>query len=163
MLDDRRYDYTTSASNVFVVSPSERFRPDGIEAALHYDMTQYEIPESEVEFDVMDMDSAPAKDSKSMGMSKSKVADATSVADVIAAVKKNQPGRIMSHGNIGDIGIAVDPVSNGSFRVSVANRGDSVTRGLKKAAESLGMQVDKDPDADDFMSTTVLFVPKDQA
>lgn len=103
------------------------------------------------------------KGSKSMDMSKSKVADATSVADVIAAVKKNQPGRIMSHGNIGGIGITVDPASNGSFRVSIANRGDSVTRGLKKAAESLGMQVDKDPDADDFMSTTVLFVPKDQA
>lgn len=163
MLDDRRYDYTTSASNVFVVTPSERFRPDGIESSLHYDMTQYGIPESEVEFEVMDMDSAPAKGSKSMGMSKSKVADATSVADVIAAVKKNQPGRIMSHGNIGGIGITVDPASNGSFRVSIANRGDSVTRGLKKAAESLGMQVDKDPDADDFMSTTVLFVPKDQA
>lgn len=61
MLDDRRYDYTTSASNVFVVTPSERFRPDGIEANLHYDMTQYGIPESEVEFEVMDMDSAPAK------------------------------------------------------------------------------------------------------
>lgn len=163
MLDDRRYDYTASASNVFVVSPSERFRPDGIEASLHYDMTQYGIPESEVEFEVMDMDSAPAKGSKSMGMSKSKVADATSVADVIAAVKKNQSGRIMSHGNIGGIGITVDPVSHGSFRVSIANRGNSVTQGLKKAAESLGMQVDKDPDADDFMSTTVLFVPKDQA
>lgn len=109
------------------------------------------------------MDSAPAKSSKSMGMPKSKVADATSVADVIAAVKKNQPGRVMSHGSIGDIGITVDPASNGSFRVSIANRGNSVTEGLKKAAESLGMQVDKDPDADDFMSTTVLFVPKDQA
>lgn len=163
MLDDRRYDYTTSASNVFVVTPSERFRPDGIEANLHYDMTQYGIPESEVEFEVMNMDSAPSKGSKSMGMSESKVADATSVADVIAAVKKNQPGRIMSHGNIGGVGITVDPASNGSFRVSIANRGNSVAEGLKKAAESLGMQVDKDPDADDFMSTTVLFVPKDQA
>lgn len=75
MLDDRRYDYTTSASNVFVISPSERFRPDGIEANLHYDMTQYGIPESEVEFEVMD--SASVKGSKSMGMSKSKVADSS--------------------------------------------------------------------------------------
>ena len=83
---------------------------------------------------------------------------------VFQAVSKFQPGSLMSHGNIGSPSRTVEELEDGSFRVTIMNRGNSVQEGLKQAAASLGMEVRKDPEADDFMSTTVIFAPvQDQA
>lgn len=78
---------------------------------------------------------------------------------VFQAVSKFQPGSLMTHGNIGSPSRTVEELEDGSFRVMIMNRGNSVQEGLKQAAASLGMEVRKDPEANDFMSTTVIFAP----